>query len=825
MTASLPEPRDSSPSDTEGAAASVEPTGPPTSSKPRAPRSAAAKRPAAGSPSDAASESTGAASPKPAPKPRTPRAPRTTAARGTSGAAARTPAAKGPTTARPAAKKPASPRGSAASKTAAAKAVATGGTQEAEITSQPAETPSVDASSVEKASVETPAVDAPAVEAPAVEAPAVEAPAVETASVVTPAVSETGQNLAAMEPLAPLSASPDASVPVADGTAGGPALPSDPESSAPADPVAPSASADAGSAAVAGSPVVFDDLIIPPRPPLPVLEPIDQVPAPSTSTDGADQFDGIESLSADVAHTDDPTPADIAVEEQATALDRAGVPPLDSRAADHAHAGDSFALSASEPEVVIDTPLGTSDGDVDPMSASDDQVADATAAAVTRDETGEREPVGITSSEDPTPPDVRTDEAAEALPPAVTLVPGVDETPSEATSLDAAATVTPGGETTLSEATSLDAAATIDPVRDTTPSEATALHDETLDPGSDEPLSDATSLDAAETPDPVVEPTPSGADALDDAAPTSTSVIVAPVDTPNTPEAVPTPDDAAAIETDGDAIAVADPADPQTTGDPRVETATPALTLRHITKTFGELRAVDAIDLTVPAGSFYGLVGPNGAGKTTTLSIIAGLLRADAGEVTINGVDAKKRAREAKKLIGVLPDRLRTFDRLTGRQLLSYYGALRGLPSGLVESRMADLARAFDLVEALARPVSDYSAGMTKKVMLAGAMIHSPRLLVLDEPFEAVDPVSSGVILDILRTYVDHGGTVILSSHGMELVERVCSRVAVIVAGQVLAEGTVDDVRGEGTLEERFRELSGGLGDVEGLEWLHTFSG
>ncbi|WP_295850572.1 ABC transporter ATP-binding protein [uncultured Microbacterium sp.] len=255
-----------------------------------------------------------------------------------------------------------------------------------------------------------------------------------------------------------------------------------------------------------------------------------------------------------------------------------------------------------------------------------------------------------------------------------------------------------------------------------------------------------------------------------------------------------------------------------------VETAVPALTLRTITKNFGELRAVDAIDLTVPAGAFYGLVGPNGAGKTTTLSIIAGLLRPDRGTVTINGVDAGKRSREAKKLIGVLPDRLRTFDRLTGRQLLSYYGALRGLPAPLVESRTADLARAFDLVEALSRPVSDYSAGMTKKVMLAGAMIHSPRLLVLDEPFEAVDPVSSGVILDILGTYVEHGGTVILSSHGMELVERVCSRVAVIVSGQVLAEGTVDEVRGEGTLEERFRELSGGLGDVEGLEWLHTFS-
>ncbi len=257
---------------------------------------------------------------------------------------------------------------------------------------------------------------------------------------------------------------------------------------------------------------------------------------------------------------------------------------------------------------------------------------------------------------------------------------------------------------------------------------------------------------------------------------------------------------------------------------PAPDTDVPALALRGVSKSFGELRAVDAIDLTVPAGSFYGLVGPNGAGKTTTLSIIAGLLRADRGTVSINGVDATGKPGAAKKMLGVLPDRLRTFDRLTGRQLLHYYGVLRGLPAPLVESRTNDLARAFDLVEALARPVSDYSAGMTKKVMLAGAMIHSPRLLVLDEPFEAVDPVSSAVILDILGAYVAHGGTVILSSHGMELVERVCTRVAVIVAGQVLAEGTVDEVRGEATLEQRFLQLAGGLSDVEGLEWLHTFS-
>lgn len=253
-------------------------------------------------------------------------------------------------------------------------------------------------------------------------------------------------------------------------------------------------------------------------------------------------------------------------------------------------------------------------------------------------------------------------------------------------------------------------------------------------------------------------------------------------------------------------------------------TAGDVLVMRGVSKRFGDTHAVDGIDLTVPAGTFYGLVGPNGAGKTTTLSMIAGLLVPDRGSISVGGVDAASDPVAAKRLMGVLPDRLRTFDRLTGRQLLYYYGVLRGLAPAVVESRTADLARAFDLTDALGRAVSDYSAGMVKKVMLAGALIHSPRLLVLDEPFEAVDPVSSAIILDILSTYVAHGGTVILSSHGMELVERVCARVAVIVAGQVLAEGTIDEVRGELSLEQRFVELAGGLSDVEGLEWLHTFS-
>lgn len=250
----------------------------------------------------------------------------------------------------------------------------------------------------------------------------------------------------------------------------------------------------------------------------------------------------------------------------------------------------------------------------------------------------------------------------------------------------------------------------------------------------------------------------------------------------------------------------------------------PALQLTRITKSYGGSDAVTELDLTVPRGSFYGLVGPNGAGKTTMLSMIAGLLRPTAGSVEVYGVDMTKHPREAKRMMGVLPDRLRTFDRLTGRQLLYYVGVLRGLKASVIAERTADLARVFELTDALGRVVADYSAGMTKKVMLAAAMIHSPRLLVLDEPFEAVDPVSSETILGILSDYVRGGGTVVLSSHGMDLVEKVCSRVAVVVSGQVLAEGTVDEVKGSATLEERFVELSGATGDVGGLEWLHASS-
>ncbi|KQR52621.1 ABC transporter ATP-binding protein [Leifsonia sp. Leaf336] len=257
---------------------------------------------------------------------------------------------------------------------------------------------------------------------------------------------------------------------------------------------------------------------------------------------------------------------------------------------------------------------------------------------------------------------------------------------------------------------------------------------------------------------------------------------------------------------------------------PVVDARPSVLTVHGLSKHYGATVAVDDISLDVREGSFYGIVGPNGAGKTTTLSMITGLLRPDEGRIVVHGVDVWTEPVRAKHVIGVLPDKLRLFDRLTGAQFLHYAGTLRGLSAKTVRTRTADLAVAFGIEDALDRLVADYSAGMTKKIALAAAMIHSPRLLVLDEPFESVDPVSAANVIDILQRYTAAGGTVVLSSHGMDMIQRVCDSVAIIVRGRVLAAGTIDEVRGEQTLEERFVELAGGRKAAEGMEWLHSFS-
>jgi ABC-2 type transport system ATP-binding protein len=248
---------------------------------------------------------------------------------------------------------------------------------------------------------------------------------------------------------------------------------------------------------------------------------------------------------------------------------------------------------------------------------------------------------------------------------------------------------------------------------------------------------------------------------------------------------------------------------------------TAALAARGLYKRFDQTVAVAGIDLAVPAGSFYGLLGPNGAGKTTTLSMAVGLLRPDAGRVWVLGHDVWADPAEAKRRLGALPDGVRLFDRLSGPELLAYTGLLRGMDPATVDERAAELLDVLALRDAGRTLVVDYSAGMKKKIGLACALLHAPRLLVLDEPFEAVDPVSAALIRDILSRYVHSGGTVIFSSHVLEVVERLCSHVAILDQGSIKVVGTLAEVRGGRPLEEVFVEVVGGrVATGEELSWL-----
>ncbi|MFP5282666.1 MAG: ABC transporter ATP-binding protein [Actinomycetes bacterium] len=250
-----------------------------------------------------------------------------------------------------------------------------------------------------------------------------------------------------------------------------------------------------------------------------------------------------------------------------------------------------------------------------------------------------------------------------------------------------------------------------------------------------------------------------------------------------------------------------------------------ALSLVALRKSFGAKRAVDDLHLQVRRGCMFGLVGPNGAGKTTTLSMATGLLRPDAGTAYVLGHDVWSDPAAAKARMGVLPDGLRLFDRLTGRELLRYVGLLRRVPEGDIATRSGELLEALGLAGDGDTLVVEYSAGMTKKIGLACALIHAPRLLILDEPFESVDPVSGEGIRMILRGYARGGGTVVLSSHVMELVESLCDELAVVAQGRVLAAGTLEDVRAGSSLQRRFLELVGfQAAGEEALAWLRSSS-
>lgn len=237
----------------------------------------------------------------------------------------------------------------------------------------------------------------------------------------------------------------------------------------------------------------------------------------------------------------------------------------------------------------------------------------------------------------------------------------------------------------------------------------------------------------------------------------------------------------------------------------------PAFRLDALTKSFSGTLAADRVTLDVPAGSLTGLVGPNGAGKTTSLAMAVGLLRPDSGTAFVHGTDVWADPIRAKAMLGVLPDGLALPERLTGGELLRYWGLLRGMDPDTITRRTRDLLGVLELDESDSRGVLviEYSTGMRKKIGLATALLHAPKVLVLDEPFEAVDPVSARVLRSLLRRFVAGGGSVVISSHVMSLVEELCDRVAIIARGTVLAAGTLDEVRGSTSLEDVFVRLVG----------------
>src|SRR5215813_11860937 len=223
-----------------------------------------------------------------------------------------------------------------------------------------------------------------------------------------------------------------------------------------------------------------------------------------------------------------------------------------------------------------------------------------------------------------------------------------------------------------------------------------------------------------------------------------------------------------------------------------------ALETTALRKTFGELTAVDGIDLAVPRGSFYGFLGPNGAGKSTTIKCLTGLLKPTAGEFRILDLDPTKEPVAVKKKIGVMPEDLALFDRLTGSETLTFVGQVHGLDAASLRTRSAQLLDLMDLRQAAGDLVADYSHGMRKKISLAAALLPAPRLLFLDEPFEGIDAIASRQIKDLLATFVKNGGTVFLTTHVLEIVERLCDHIGIIQRGRMVAQGSMAELHAGG---------------------------
>jgi ABC-2 type transport system ATP-binding protein len=248
-----------------------------------------------------------------------------------------------------------------------------------------------------------------------------------------------------------------------------------------------------------------------------------------------------------------------------------------------------------------------------------------------------------------------------------------------------------------------------------------------------------------------------------------------------------------------------------------------AIETTRLTRFFGEVCAVDHVELRVEKGTFYGFLGPNGAGKSTTIKMLTGLLAPSDGEILVlgKGMRDPKQSLAAKKLIGVVPEDLALFDNLTAREHLTFIGRMYLLPASTIHARIDELLSLLGLAGDETKLVLEYSHGMKKKLALAAALLPNPELLFLDEPFEGVDAITSRVIRDLLASYVERGSTVFLTSHVLDIVEKLCTHVGIIAKGKLVEQMSLDELRQGSSLEERFLEKVGGNAEAtRQLSWL-----
>jgi ABC-2 type transport system ATP-binding protein len=247
----------------------------------------------------------------------------------------------------------------------------------------------------------------------------------------------------------------------------------------------------------------------------------------------------------------------------------------------------------------------------------------------------------------------------------------------------------------------------------------------------------------------------------------------------------------------------------------------PAVQVENLRKIYGSKAAVDGLSLTVPRGCFFGFLGPNGAGKTTTIKMLMGLATPSSGTIHLLGLPMPERGLEIKQLIGLVPDESLLFDHLTGGEFIEFVGRIYGLERAVARERSGELMELFELAGDHRKLIAEYSKGMRKRVAMAAALIHRPQLFLMDEPFEGVDVVGARLMKDILLEQVRHGATIFLTSHVLEVVERLCDRVAIINDGKLVLEGSMAELRASSeTLEDAFVRAVGMERTAETLDWL-----